>query len=92
MFGRHWLFGIMAHPCRDRVVDPTGAGDSFAGAFLGFLDRAGTLRSPAVRKAAVYGSVLASFTIEDFGIERFKTMKPADVEGRFAALKKLVSV
>ena len=91
VFGRGSLFGIMAHPC-EYVVDPTGAGDSFAGAFLGYLDRVGNLRASSIHRAAVYGVVLASFTIEDFGIERFKTMKPADVEARFAELKKLVSI
>ncbi len=91
VFGRDSLFGIMAHPC-ECVVDPTGAGDSFAGAFLGYLDRVGNLRASSIHRAAVYGVVLASFAIEDFGIERFKTMNPADVEARFVVLKKLVSI
>lgn len=91
VFGRDFLFGLMAYPC-DAVVDPTGAGDSFAGGFLGFLERAGNLRESTVRRAAAYGTVLASFSIEDFGIERFKTIKPADVEERFRRVKKFASV
>ncbi len=78
VFGKDSLFAITAHPC-EGVVDPTGAGDSFAGAFLGFLDRAGDFRASSIRRAAVYGSVLASFTIEDFGIERLAALKPADI-------------
>lgn len=91
VFGRDSLFAIIAHPC-EGVVDPTGAGDSFAGAFLGFLDKAGDLRASSIRRAAVYGSVLASFTIEDFGIERLAALKPAEIESRFAALKKIASL
>jgi sugar/nucleoside kinase (ribokinase family) len=91
VFSRDSLFGIMAHPC-EGVVDPTGAGDSFAGAFLGYLDRVGNLRVSSIRRAAVYGGVLASLTIEDFGIERYKTLKPADVEDRFQRIKKFVSI
>ncbi len=91
VFGKDSLFAITAHPC-EGVVDPTGAGDSFAGAFLGFLDRAGDFRASSIRRAAVYGSVLASFTIEDFGIERLATLKPAEIEHRFAFLKKVASI
>jgi sugar/nucleoside kinase (ribokinase family) len=91
VFGKDSLFAITAHPC-EGVVDPTGAGDSFAGAFLGFLDRAGDFRASSIRRAAVYGSVLASFTIEDFGIERLAALKPADIENRFAFLKKVASI
>ena len=87
VFGHDALFGVLAHPC-EGVVDPTGAGDSFAGAFLGYLDQAGSLRASAIRRAAIYGTVLASFTIEDFGIERLRRLKPAEVENRFAQLKK----
>jgi len=91
VFGKDSLFAITAHPC-EGVVDPTGAGDSFAGAFLGFLDRAGDFRASSIRRAAVFGSVLASFTIEDFGIERLATLKPAEIENRFAFLKKVASI
>ncbi|MBN1940367.1 MAG: sugar kinase [Candidatus Aminicenantes bacterium] len=91
VFKKDSLFAFVAHPC-DGVVDPTGAGDSFAGAFLGYLDRAGDFRASSIRRAAVYGSVLASFTIEDFGIERLAALKKSDIEGRFAYLKKIASI
>ncbi len=90
VFGRDFLFGVLAHPCA-HVIDPTGAGDSFAGGFLGHLDRAGGLAKPEVRRAAVYGSVLASFAIEDFGIDRFRTLDRAAIEGRFREFKRLIS-
>jgi sugar/nucleoside kinase (ribokinase family) len=90
VFGRRFVFGVLAHPCED-VVDPTGAGDSFAGGFLGYLDKVQRFAHPDIRRAAVYGSVLASFTIEDFGIDRLKTLTQREIETRFRRFKKLVS-
>jgi sugar/nucleoside kinase (ribokinase family) len=90
VFGRRFVFGVLAHPCED-VVDPTGAGDSFAGGFLGYLDKAQRFGHPDIRRAAVYGSVLASFAIEDFGIDRLKTLTRREIEARFRRFKKLVS-
>ena len=88
VFTRNFLFGTVAYPAAD-VVDPTGAGDTFAGGFLGHLDRTGRITAREIRRAAVYGSVMASFTIEDFGIERYRTLKPRDIRARFEAFKKL---
>jgi len=90
VFGRKYIFGIPAHPC-ENVVDPTGAGDSFAGGFLGYLDRVQQSGPTDIRRAAVYGSVLASFTIEDFGIGRLKTLTHREIEARFRRFKRLVS-
>jgi sugar/nucleoside kinase (ribokinase family) len=91
VFGRDFVFGVLAHPC-EHVVDPTGAGDSFAGGFLGYIDRAGGgLGARDVRRAAVYGSVMASFAIEDFGIGRFLTLDRALVEARFRQFRKLTT-
>jgi sugar/nucleoside kinase (ribokinase family) len=90
VFTPDFIFGVLAHPCED-VVDPTGAGDSFAGGFLGSLDGAGRRGPAQIRRAAVYGSVVASFAIEDFGIERFKTLKPREIEERFRSFKRLVA-
>ena len=90
VFGRKLVFGVLAHPCED-VVDPTGAGDSFAGGFLGYLDKMRKFSPPDIRRAAVYGSVLASFAIEDFGIGRLKTLTRREIEARFLRFKKLVS-
>jgi sugar/nucleoside kinase (ribokinase family) len=90
VLGKNFVFGVLAHPC-DEVVDPTGAGDSFAGGFLGCLDSARSTRQEVLRRAAVFGSVMASFAIEDFGIERFKSLTDSDVRKRFVAFKKMVS-
>jgi sugar/nucleoside kinase (ribokinase family) len=89
--GKDFVFGVLAYPCEE-VVDPTGAGDSFAGAFLGYLDKANAFdKKGEIRKASVYGSVLASFIIEDFGIDRFRTLSLQEVRNRFRLFKRLVS-
>ncbi len=90
VFGPDVVFGLPARPCED-VIDPTGAGDSFAGGFLGYLDKAGSFGRREIRRAAVYGSVMASFTIEGFGIDRYKTLRPADVEARFREFRALAA-
>lgn len=90
VFGRDFVFGVLAHPC-EHVVDPTGAGDSFAGGFLGHLDRVGRLGAREVRRAAVYGSVMASYAIEDFGIDRFLALDRAQVEARFRQFRRLTT-
>ncbi|MBN1274376.1 MAG: sugar kinase [Candidatus Aminicenantes bacterium] len=73
------------------VVDPTGAGDCFAGGFLGYLDKVRSCEEADVRRAAVYGTVMASFAIEDFGIDRFRTLTFSEIEERYEAFRKLVS-
>jgi len=88
VFGRDFFFGLVSHPCGE-VVDPTGAGDSFAGGFLGYLDSVSGLGPRALKRAAAYGSVMASFTIEGFGIDRYRTLRPAEVEARFAAFRRM---
>ena len=90
IFGRDFVSGVLAYPC-ENVVDPTGAGDSFAGGFLGYLDKVGSLDEGDIRQAAVYGSVMASFVIEDFGIDRLKTLSDKDIEKRYNSFQKLVS-
>ncbi len=90
MLGKDFVFGILAHPCEE-VVDPTGAGDSFAGGFLGYLDSVRAVNQKALRQAAVYGSVMASFAIEDFGIERFKSLTLPEVRKRYSEFKKLTT-
>ena len=90
MLGKDSVFGVLAHPCEE-VVDPTGAGDCFAGGFLGYLDSMDSVNEKELRRAAVYGSVMASFAIEDFGIERFKSLTFREVEKRFSEFKKFVT-
>ncbi|MQY61207.1 sugar kinase [bacterium] len=91
VLGKDSIFGVLAYPC-EKVIDPTGAGDSFAGGFLGYLDKTKAFDDEGeIRKASVYGSVLASFAIEDFGINRFESLPFEDIEKRFSQFKKLVS-
>jgi len=90
VMGKDFVFSVLAHPCEE-VIDPTGAGDSFGGGFMGYLDMVNSFEEKEIRKAAVYGSVLASFAIEDFGIERLKSLTFPEIEERFLEFKKLVS-
>lgn len=90
ILGKDSVFGVLAHPCEE-VVDPTGAGDSFAGGFLGYLDSVRSFTEKELRRAAVFGSVMASFAIEDFGIERFKSLTLSEVKRRFSEFKKFVT-
>ncbi|MBD3414567.1 MAG: sugar kinase [Candidatus Aminicenantes bacterium] len=85
-----FISGIPAHPCED-VRDPTGAGDSFAGGFLGYLDQVKSFEEKDIRRAAVYGSVMASFTIEDFGTDRLMTVTQSEIKKRYKEFKNLVS-
>ena len=84
-----FVFGTLAFPC-ENVVDPTGAGDSFGGGFLGYLDKVQSYDEAHLRRAAVYGSVMASFTIETFGIEGLKALTLEQIEQRFSEFEKLV--
>jgi sugar/nucleoside kinase (ribokinase family) len=76
------MFATPAYPLEE-VFDPTGAGDSFAGGFLGQLARSGDQSQGGLRRAIVYGSVVASFTVEDFGVKRLTDLSLAEVEERY---------
>ena len=76
------IFATPAYPLEE-VLDPTGAGDSFAGGFLGHLARSGDRGQGALRRAIVYGSVVASFVVEAFGVERLSTLSIAEIEERY---------
>ncbi len=82
------LFLVPAYPL-ERVVDPTGAGDTFAAGFMGYLARSGELSQAALRRAVVHGTVVASFTVEDFSIDRLRTLTLADVQARYEEFQQL---
>ena len=82
------LFSVPAFPT-EHVVDPTGAGDSFAGGFVGYLARLGHFSGDALREAMVYGTVMASFDVEQFSIERLCGLDHTQIRNRFNALKEL---
>lgn len=88
VFHKDFTFAAPAYPLA-RVVDPTGAGDSFAGGFMGYLAAVDDTGAEAMRRAAVAGSVMASFTVEDFGVGRLKSLKPAEINARFNAFAEL---
>ena len=83
-------FILPAYPAAE-VKDPTGAGDSFAGALMGYLARVGRCDFESLKTAVVYGTVVASFTIADFSLAGLTTIKKDDIESRFEALRKLTS-
>ena len=90
LFSKHGTFLMPAYPLED-VVDPTGAGDTFAGGFLGALARAGEISDSAIRRAMLYGSVVASFGVEDFSLDRLKTTNRAKIEARARALRRMMT-
>lgn len=71
------------------VVDPTGAGDSFAGGFFGYIASQPELTPAVFRRAMFYGSVMGSFAVERFGTERLQQLDPAEIEERFALFRQL---
>jgi sugar/nucleoside kinase (ribokinase family) len=85
------FFFVPAYPL-DAVFDPTGAGDTFAGGFMGALARAGTVDGPALRRAIVYGSVMASFTVEDFSLNRLARVEVVEIEARYRAFREMMHV
>src|SRR5262249_37159028 len=88
LFHESGVFAAPALPLAE-VVDPTGAGDTFAGGFMGALARSPELTPEAIRRAMIYGSVLASFSVEDFSLDRLRRLGPADVAARFRAFSDL---
>jgi sugar/nucleoside kinase (ribokinase family) len=83
------FFFVPAYPL-ESVYDPTGAGDTFAGGFMGYLAAQERVDAGAMRRALVYGSVMASFTVEDFSLKRLTRLKPADIAERYAAFHDLI--
>ncbi|HTI64461.1 MAG TPA: PfkB family carbohydrate kinase [Gemmatimonadaceae bacterium] len=89
MFTRESIFFAPAYPL-ESVFDPTGAGDSFAGGFMGYLARSGDLSEANLRRAVVYGSAMGSFAVEKFSIDRLLEITPEDIRRRVADFHRLV--
>jgi sugar/nucleoside kinase (ribokinase family) len=85
-----FIFSVPAFPLEE-VHDPTGAGDSFAGGFMGYLAGAGRVNNETLRRAMVYGSVLGSFAVERFGVERLTRLKRAEINKRAHLFSKLTA-
>ena len=82
LFSADAVFAVPAFPLEE-VFDPTGAGDTFAGGMMGYLAAAEDLEERSLRRAIVYGTVLASFVVEDFGGRRMRTLTRDDIERRY---------
>ena len=85
-----FIFSVPAFPLEE-VHDPTGAGDSFAGGFMGYLTSVGKINEKTLRSAMVYGSVVASFTVEKFGVARLAGVKRGEIAARAKRFSKLTS-
>jgi sugar/nucleoside kinase (ribokinase family) len=85
------FFFVPAYPL-ESVFDPTGAGDTFAGGFMGVLAGEGATDEAALRRAIVYGSVIASFTVEDFSLDRLKRLARSEVDARYRAFREMMQV
>ncbi|OGX45128.1 MAG: sugar kinase [Omnitrophica WOR_2 bacterium RIFCSPLOWO2_12_FULL_51_8] len=83
------IFSLPAYPTA-RVVDPTGAGDTFAGGFMGYLTKVKKINHASLKKALAFGTVAASFNIEGFGIKRTANLRQQDLEKRLGGFRKLV--
>jgi sugar/nucleoside kinase (ribokinase family) len=95
IFFREGAFGIGRHPFRaptlpiDEVKDPTGAGDSFAGGFMGYIASQEQLTREVLKRALFYGGVMGSFAVERFGTERLQSLTREEIEGRFQIFREL---
>lgn len=90
LFGDNNIFYAPALPLEE-VFDPTGAGDTFAGGFVGYLSNCDSINWEAMKKAIIVGSAMASFTVEKFGIERLVALDENQIEERINEFKNLVS-
>ncbi len=88
LFSKTGIFVVPAYPL-EVVHDPTGAGDTFAGGFMGALSEGGDVSEAAIRKAMGYGSVVASFGVEDFSLDRLQKLSRREIDHRFEAFRKL---
>ena len=95
IFFREGAFGIGSHPFRapalpiEEVKDPTGAGDSFAGGFMGYLASQGQLNREVLKRALFYGGVMGSFAVERFGTERLQSLTRQEIDARFQVFREL---
>jgi len=88
LFDSDGLFVVPAYPV-EQVVDPTGAGDTFAGGFMGSLTRTGCCTSGTLRRAVVYGSAMASFCVESFSVDGLLHLTQHEIESRFETFRRM---
>ncbi len=91
LFSKRGIFIVPAYPV-GKLVDPTGAGDSFAGAFMGYLARGGRVTDGLMREALLHASAVASFSVEGFSLESLERLTLAQIGKRVAELKRMMAV
>jgi cytidine kinase len=89
-FGEHETYVLPAYPTPE-VVDPTGAGDSFAGGMMGYLAQCDNFEPKTLKLALAYGTLTASFTVEDFSLDRLRKIDRGDLDRRMEEYKKMLS-
>ena len=95
IFFREGAFGVGSHPFRapalpiDEVKDPTGAGDSFAGGFMGYIASQEEINREVIKRALFYGGVMGSFAVEKFGTERLQSLTREEIDARFQIFREL---
>jgi sugar/nucleoside kinase (ribokinase family) len=89
-FSEHETYVLPAYPTPN-VVDPTGAGDSFAGGMMGYLAAQDNFEPKTLKEAMAYGILVASFNVEDFSLERMKSIERADLDHRLRAYRQMLS-
>ena len=89
-FSEHETYVLPAYPT-ERVIDPTGAGDSFAGGMMGYLAERGNFEPRTLKEALAYGTLVASFTVEDFSLDRLKRIDRADLDRRMQEYRRMLS-
>ena len=95
IFFREGAFGIGSHPFRapalpiDEVKDPTGAGDSFAGGFMGYISSQEQINREVIKRALFYGGVMGSYAVERFGTERLQSLSREEIDARFQIFREL---
>jgi sugar/nucleoside kinase (ribokinase family) len=86
IYAKQFIFSLPAYPT-DKVIDPTGAGDTFAGAFMGYLARTKKVSAQNIKKALAYGTVAASINVEGFGLDKTSTLSKKTLDKRLAKFK-----
>jgi ribokinase len=87
LFTQEEHFSAPSYP-QEMLCDPTGAGDSFAGGFMGYLAKTNDLSPENIRKGVIIGSVMASFNVEDFSLDRLKRLKHKEIMQRFEEFRR----
>ena len=91
LYSKDSIFLLHAYPV-ETCCDPTGAGDSFAGGLMGFLSKYDTINEKTIREAMTYGTITASFGIEEFSLNKFQKINKKDIDNRFSKFLKMFAL